>query len=127
MLSRMLRAATPDRGGRKALPESGEQERRALEAKAPGDERPHEALLLGQDAEPGPAVCGDAQIRLSLVPFLDLDLLVGDHDGCPSVLLAREREVVRRVEPFGGAGLESEGKGIEEAADPVRPHPGSDV
>src|SRR5262245_11075170 len=122
VLSRGFGASRPDRGGREALPESQEQQRRALEAKAPSDDRPDQALLLRQDPDPGPAVGGDPQIRAPLVPVLDLYLLVRDHDRGPGLLVAREREVVRRVQPFGGLGLEGQEQRIQEAANAVRPH-----
>src|SRR5207248_11401726 len=79
---------------REALAEGQQQPRQPLDSDAPAEQRPQQAPLFRQEAEPRLAVRGHAQVGLALVAVLHLQLAAPDRNGGLPFLLAREREVV---------------------------------
>src|SRR6266511_6204799 len=65
---------------RKTLAERHKQLRRALQADACGEQRPHETPLLGEKTQPRLAVGSDAEISRYGVSVADLHSLSADDD-----------------------------------------------
>ena len=105
---RLKRQGSPLRG--KAAAEGQEQPRRSLDTDSPSKECPHDALLLGQEAEPGAAICGDVNIGSPGMPIFDLKSLVPNDDRRLGLLLPGKREVIRGVEACCLVALEHEGQ-----------------
>src|SRR5436305_3145746 len=82
----------------KTLPEGDQQLRRPLDADAPAEQRPQQAPLFRQEAQPRLAVGGHFQVSLALMTVLHLQGAFPDRDGCLPRLLACEGEVVDGVE-----------------------------
>ena len=85
-----------------------QQLRRPLNANFATDEGPCQICILAQKAQPGFAVCGDAQICRACVSFRYLQLLISDCDRGLHLFLTRERKVIHRVEILRLAFLENE-------------------
>src|SRR5262249_44248135 len=82
---------------REALTEGDQQLRRALDADAPAEQRPQEAPLLRQEAEPRLAVGGNTQVGLAPMTFPPLQGPFPDRDGRFHLFLAGEGEMVDGV------------------------------
>ena len=112
---------------RKALAEGHQQPWRPLDADAPAEQRPQQAPLFGQEAQPRLAVGGNVQVGLPLMTVLHLQGAVPDRDGRLLRLLAGEGEVVDGVQLRRLAPLKRERQPRQEALDRRRPQAVADA
>src|SRR5256885_13792944 len=106
---------------RKATRKREQQFGRTVNPNLSPEQRPHEVRFLAQKAQPRVAIRGQLEVRRADVPVGYFKLLVSNHDRGFHLLLARKREVIRRVQAFRFDTLEHEIQPPEERAD--RPLP----
>lgn len=83
---------------RKAAAERQEQTRRSLDANLPPEQRPHDALLLGEEPKPGERIGDNVKVGIPGMVIADLQRLVANYHGCLALLPAGKREVVGSIE-----------------------------
>src|SRR5262245_5602749 len=111
---RLFAIFVPSPSRREALAEGHQQPRRPLDADAPAQQRPQQAPLFRQEAQPRLTVGGHTEVRLPMMAVLDLQGAVPDRDGRLLRLLVGEREVVdgvqlRRLAPLKRQGASPSG------------------
>ena len=82
----------------KAAPEGQQQARIAAQPDLAAQQRPDEARLLAQEAQPGFGVGGHGQSRVADKPIVDAERSVCDGDGGVAMFRAGEDEVIDCVE-----------------------------
>src|SRR5262249_5586356 len=82
---------------------------------------PRHVTLFRQKAEPCAAVSRHLQVGFPAMTLINLNLLIANDDCCLDIFLAREGEVVSRLQPLGLAALEHERQSIERSANRTGP------
>jgi hypothetical protein len=108
------------RGG-KAFAEGEKQPGIALKTNLSSDQGHQQALLLGQETEPGFSVSRDLHVRLAGKTLLDLERSILDRDRGRTLFRASESELKSCVESSRLIGLEDIGHEVEQPVNRPRP------